>query len=471
MSDRDFPTMTVATRPGNESLLPESPSLLGSVCDPNNIRRESATAGPSTSNPTGTTDAATASVSDLGPPGSGIGRSGLIVARASEVQPAPVRWLWPGIIARGKITGLVDHPGLGKSQVAMDCAARVSTGHPWPGDVKNEAVGDVIILSAEDDAADALVPRAIAAEADRSRVHLVRAVKDDGVERAFNLGLDLGRIEKEFDLAKVRLLIIDPTNAYLGFSKAATFDRNHGGDVRSVLGRLAVFSACHDLAVLAVSHLNKSGGARAITRVMGSQEWVAAPRAVFLVEKELGTSRRLFLPLKNNLAPDRTGYAFELVGRQVEGVSTSAVVWSSEPVTMSADEALTAAGKKVTSGAVDFVQEALRDGPMDQAEIVRRGKEAGFTERTSVPHEKSWGSNLEKKALGRPESRFGGRLMARPRSAWRRTTRRSRKPRPRAKIVKMAAAIRMGAGVDEQPEGPQDGQDEGMETLTKVGPA
>jgi hypothetical protein len=60
-------------------------------------------------------------------------------------------------------------------------------------------------------------------------------------------------------------------------------------------------------------------------------------------------------------------------------VRTSAVVWSDDPVTISADEALAAAAKKGTSGAVDFLQDVLRDGPMDQAEIVRLGEEAGYS--------------------------------------------------------------------------------------------
>jgi hypothetical protein len=45
-----------------------------------------------------------------------------------------VPWLWPGRIALGRVTLLVGDPGVGKSLVALDIAARVSTGRPWPGD-------------------------------------------------------------------------------------------------------------------------------------------------------------------------------------------------------------------------------------------------------------------------------------------------------------------------------------------------
>jgi putative DNA primase/helicase len=326
----------------------------------------------------------------------------VVLVRASEIVPESVRWIWPGIIAKGKVTGLAGHPGLGKSQVALDVAATVSTGRRWPGGLDNENAGDVIILSAEDDAADTVVPRLIAAGADRTRMHIVTAVKEeDGGERAFNLTLDLDRLEKENDLRAVRLLVIDPVSAYLGSTKGGRVDRNRAGDVRSILGRLAAFAARQDLGVVAISHLNKSGGRRAIARIMGSQEWVAAPRAVFLVAEEVGTGRRLFLPLKNNLGPDRTGYAFELEDKIVaNGIRTSAVVWSGDHVTISTDGALAAAAKNVKSGAINFLQRVLSEGPMDQAEIVRLAKEAGLSQKNLRTAREKLGITPRKEGFG-----------------------------------------------------------------------
>jgi hypothetical protein len=164
-----------------------------------------------------------------------------------------------------------------------------------------------------------------------------------------------------------------------------------------------MFAARHDLGGLAISHLNKTSGARAITRIMGSLEWVAAPRAVFLITEAAGKDRRLFVPLKNNLASERFGYAFRLENRVVaSNIKTSAVVWDHEPVTITADEALAATAKGRTSGAIDFLEQVLSDGPVDQAEIVRLGKEAGYSEknlRTAreklgvIPKKEGFGAN------------------------------------------------------------------------------
>ena len=57
--------------------------------------------------------------------------------RLNDVQPTTLRWLWPGRIPLGYITLLVGDPGAGKSLVALDIAARVSRGAPWP-DVNDE---------------------------------------------------------------------------------------------------------------------------------------------------------------------------------------------------------------------------------------------------------------------------------------------------------------------------------------------
>jgi putative DNA primase/helicase len=326
----------------------------------------------------------------------------VILACASDIVPEKIEWLWPGFIASGRLTGLVGYAGLGKSQVVIDLAATVSTGRDFPGGGSNGKPGHVIILSAEDGPADTIVPRLIAAGADLSRIHIVKAVKDDGRERLFNLSVDLDRLEKEYDLAQVKLVVIDPASAYVGSAAGSRNNRNSSGDVRAALQCLANFAEKHGLAVLLVSHLNKSRGASAITRIMGSTEWVAVPRAVFLVTEEPGTTRRLFLPLKNNLGPDRIGYAFRIEDRIVAGgISTSAVVWDRDPVTKTADEALAATVKKAgPSAAVDFLQQALSDGPMEQAEIVKLGEDAGFSEKSLRTAREKLGVRSRKEGFG-----------------------------------------------------------------------
>ena len=310
----------------------------------------------------------------------------VIMTRALDITPEKVEWLWPNILASGSVTGIVGLPGIGKSQLVLDVAARVTTGRAWPDGASNARPGHIIILSAEDKPSDVIIPRLVAAGAECGCVHIVIAVKDDGgSERAFDLGSDLDRLENEHNLEQVRLLIIDPASAYLGSKNGRSINRNHGADVRAIQSRLSAFAAKHQLAVVAVSHLNKSSGARAINRIMGSAEWVAVPRAVFLVTEEAGTNRRLFLPLKNNLAPDRIGYGFRIETKIVgDGIETSHLVWEPELVTISAEEALAAASgrsKKLPAltDAEDFLRVLLGAGPIPVKDIRREATDAGIS--------------------------------------------------------------------------------------------
>jgi hypothetical protein len=94
--------------------------------------------------------------------------------RLSAVRVVNLDWLWPGYLARGKLALLDGDPGLGKSLIALDLAARLSRGGPLPDDATLPNPGTTVVLSAEDDAADTIRPRLEAAGADLSRVVLPR---------------------------------------------------------------------------------------------------------------------------------------------------------------------------------------------------------------------------------------------------------------------------------------------------------
>jgi hypothetical protein len=90
----------------------------------------------------------------------------LICRCASEIELERVEFLWPGRIALGKHTSIGGDPGGGKSNLAMYVAAKISMRGEWPCDESRAPQGSVIILNAEDGAADTIVPRLHAAEAD-----------------------------------------------------------------------------------------------------------------------------------------------------------------------------------------------------------------------------------------------------------------------------------------------------------------
>ncbi len=94
---------------------------------------------------------------DLAAPIAAATGTGLHFARMNEVEAKHVEWLWLNRLARGKLTLLAGDPGIGKSQISIDIAARASKGATWP-DGGHAPLGSVVILSAEDSANDTLRP-------------------------------------------------------------------------------------------------------------------------------------------------------------------------------------------------------------------------------------------------------------------------------------------------------------------------
>ena len=100
----------------------------------------------------------------------------LVSTCASEIAIEKVDWLWKLRLARGKHTCWAGEPGASKSTLTMSTAAILSTGGDWPCGEGKAPCGSVIILSAEDGAADTITPRLHAAGADLGRVHIVGSV-------------------------------------------------------------------------------------------------------------------------------------------------------------------------------------------------------------------------------------------------------------------------------------------------------
>ena len=300
----------------------------------------------------------------------------------ADIEARPVAWLWPGRIALGKVTMLAGDPGLGKSFVTLDIAARVSRGVVWPdGTPAMTEPAGVILLTAEDDPADTIRPRLDAAGADVSRIHALEAVRQiDGGETTFSIRHDMDKLDKLLaDSPSVRLVIIDPITAYLD-----GVDSHKNADVRAVLTPLGKMAGAHNVAMLVVSHLNKSGSSNAQYRVSGSLAFTAAARAVWLFAKDKSDAkRRLMLPMKNNLSNDETGMAYQL-GGTADGMPT--VQWEREPVTVSADDVLAdgdgESGATERDNAAEWLRDLLADGPVSSTDVFNQGNENGFTRPT-----------------------------------------------------------------------------------------
>jgi AAA domain len=146
----------------------------------------------------------------------------------ADVDVESVEWLWDNRLAKGKITILGGDPDIGKSQISIDVAARLSRALHWPHGTRAPR-GSTICLCSEDGVSDTVRPRAEAAGADLSQVHVLesRLVKNNKVTR-FNLQDDLDILAAAIDrVGNARLVNIDALTSYVG-----KVDNNSQSDIR-----------------------------------------------------------------------------------------------------------------------------------------------------------------------------------------------------------------------------------------------
>ncbi len=206
--------------------------------------------------------------------------------------------------------------------------------------------------------------------------------EDGKGRRSFSLQADLLLLEIEIQrIGDVKLIIIDPVSSYLG-----KVDSHKNAELRAVLEPIGEMASRLGVAVLSVTHLSKGGGNGANNRIIGSIAFVAAARAAFVVCRDPNDGeRRLFLPTKNNVGPEGTGLGFR-VGAQVttSGIVAPAIFWDTLPVTMNADEVLSATSvfppreAPARNAAEDFLRNLLRGGALPVAEVQSEAKAAGM---------------------------------------------------------------------------------------------
>lgn len=104
--------------------------------------------------------------------------------KASTIKAVPIRWLWPGWLAKGKLHILAGAGGTGKTTLLIGLIATITTGGRWPDGSRCSEPGNALIWSSEDDPADTLIPRLTAAGADMSRVYIIQADERRGRRRS-----------------------------------------------------------------------------------------------------------------------------------------------------------------------------------------------------------------------------------------------------------------------------------------------
>ena len=88
----------------------------------------------------------------------------------SSIDTRQIDWIINPILAFGKITIIQGDPGIGKTTLAINIAAGLSTAHSIDGTHLSEPI-NVVYQSAEDNYNDTIKPKFIKANADMDRIY------------------------------------------------------------------------------------------------------------------------------------------------------------------------------------------------------------------------------------------------------------------------------------------------------------
>ena len=366
----------------------------------------------------------------------------------SMVKPRNVDFIWPGRLAKGKQTAFAGEGGIGKSQITIDMAARITNGSAWPDakyireqgwpkKLERAPRGFVVILSAEDDVTDTILPRLIAAGGDPKMIRVIDGIKDERGKRKFSLQDDLAKLKTYcIDLETqtgipVQLIIIDPASSYMG----GAIDASKNTAVRSVLDPITNLAQDLQCAIVSVTHFRKGSSAKAVEKVMDSVAFVNAPRVAlgaFRDPFQVGdfnnepTENFIFTPMKTNLPGQKAvglSYRIEEVNggkgltdeRDGTPIKTSKIVWL-DKTTLTADDISqmdTERGSPKLNAAITFMRETLpEDVPVLVKEVMDAADAEGIAKATLLTAKRRL-----RVAVTKPSEPGGPRSWVRPSGA------------------------------------------------------
>jgi len=332
----------------------------------------------------------------------------VMLTKGTDLQIVPIRWLWPGWLARGKFHVLAGAPGTGKTTLAMAVAAVCSVSGRFPDGLPCRG-GNVLIWTGEDDPADTLAPRLLASGANLSRVYFIQGTRERGELRSFDPSRDVGTLLAQAKaIGNIALLVVDPVVS------AVAGDGHKAGDVRRGLQPLVDLAAALDCAALGITHFSKgTAGRDPLERVTGSQAFGALARVVIVAAKDTAAdggdapARRFIARAKSNIGPDGGGFDYTLEQSELAGhpgLIASYVTWGAA-IEGTARDLLGAADVTPDddggqgSDAVDFLESLLADGPIPVKQIRAEAMGAGHAWRTIERAKKKAGVLAQKDGL------------------------------------------------------------------------
>lgn len=328
----------------------------------------------------------------------------LVLTSAADIQPTPVVWGWQDRLPAGHLSLIPGREGIGKSLLLTWLIGQVTRGE-LPG-AYHGTPRPVIYAATEDSWQHTIVPRLIAAGADRD---LVYRVEVESIATADKIALTLPRhcdlLAAEIKRMEVAVLALDPLMSAID----STVDTHNDRDLRTALepiGRLADDTGC---TIVGLAHFNKSATDDPLNLVTGSRAFTAFVRAVIAVARDNESEDRhcVVSQVKNNLGRlDQPNLTYVVDSYTVPTAAGDAIVGklrftgeSERGVRDILAEAGDALGRSERAECMEWLRQELA-APKRTKEIEAEGKERGFSQRTQWRARKQLGVKAEQLPTG-----------------------------------------------------------------------
>lgn len=250
-------------------------------------------------------------------------------------------WLWPGYLPTN--LGIFDgDPGIGKSMVTCDLAARISKGDKWPDGTAGVRPGKALFFCSEDEGDD-IAPRLYAAGADMSRCRLITQLFQ--VDTPEGLAY-LEKKIREYSTtdSPVRMVVIDPIADYVSSMV--------GPHIRRTLVPLNKLAVKLGLTIIMIRHPNKTGGRSAKTAGTGDKDFLAVSRFGYVFATDSNVPDRVLLAsTKMNLGPKPATRGYSI--RAARGDDLPKIMWEPKDFPdVTADDILARPSNRVTRDAL-----------------------------------------------------------------------------------------------------------------------
>ena len=313
----------------------------------------------------------------------------IVLTSAHLIEPEPINWIWDGFLAKGMLHIISGKPGSGKTTIALDLAARISSGSNFP-DGKSSIAGNILIWSGEDSIQHVLVPRLIAAGADLERIKFIDSRKKNGENLPFDPAHDMELLRNEAsNLGEISLIIID------SLASVITKDSHKNAETRRDLQPTVDLAKELNCAVVGIMHFAKgTAGKDPLERILGSVAFGAVARFAFVVGRNSPTDqadiKRIFIRAKS-IAQEGGGFHFSITDKTLnthKNINTSTVVWAewanggAQSLLDSLEIGDDSDNVTALEGAKSFLIEELKNGPVPSAEILSNASKQGISKST-----------------------------------------------------------------------------------------